>query len=101
MSNFINCEKCHNLIWTKESHKCYKFLYNFDSWKTPEQWETAYALSADEIAEKSVKYDWNQDPCDPRHVEEVVTVVNEAGKAFTYEVTAEATVEFRVREMEG
>lgn len=52
------------------------------------------------VAESFAEYHYNQDPCNPEDFEMCVEVLNDDEEIKTFDIFAEATVEFSVEERE-
>lgn len=92
--SFKSCPNCHKLLWRDEGHACHPFEYRMD-YDKEDEWQTEYGPDQETVAEKIVEAHWEESYVEPHKVDE--TVVFKDGKKFN--VTAEAQVNFRAKEV--
>lgn len=103
MSVFHSCERCGGLVWTgKNICLCKPLTYQVKQWgQDGDDWTTAHFKGdAEDAAREIVSEDYWADPGNPNDIDVIVTFRDERGCTISYQVTAEATVDFSAREVE-
>lgn len=92
MADYSICKKCDE--FTPTDHNCFEWEFKIDDYDDEFEKRHFRTLDPEDVALKVAEEHYDGDPCDPHHFMPTISVRDSEGKVYTYDISAEAEVNF-------